>query len=523
MTDAVANRIPKKDATAWRPSWLLPRASVMTQRLSSRNTVWRLLQWMIPVFGFLSLTGCALFGPDYESPKTEAPDQWTSKDRYARIGGTPLPEMAWWQKLGDPVLDDLVKRTLINNNNVQAAIGNVFKARAILEQIQMRWVPKVDAGAGFISTDHEINQITDASLPLAGTFTAGFIPNYELNILQQLRSLEQAEANIDVTMAAKNAVRLAVISQVVGSYLGLQEERYRLELQRNLVDALDEIVQKYTTAHLEGLISAYVLREYQLQLANAQANVPVIEYNIVRFANTLHALLNENPGPVKPGRPFMEMPYKGIISANVPSSVLKNRPDVLAAEQNVRQSNAGIGVQTSFFFPTINLTGPVGQGSTSLSNLFNSPTSYWQYSGGFQMPLVNLGQFGAIKSAKAQYYSDFYNYQQTVRDAFASVDTDLSAHQKYTDSLDQMLTFFETTSQRLDNEAVRHQEGLVPYPSVLNLRVTKDQAGIQTAQTKYNQMMSIVRLYQDLGGGYAVNNNEDVHDLGDGHRFGDLF
>ena len=139
------------------------------------------------------------------------------------------------------------------------------------------------------------------------------------------------------------------------------------------------------------------------------------------------------------------------------------------------------------------------------------------------MPIVNLGQFGAIKSAKAQYYSDFYNYQQTIRDAFASVDTDLSAHQKYTDSLDQMQMFFETTQQRLDNEAVRFQEGLVPYPSVLNLRVTKDQAGIQTAQTKYNQMMSIVRLYQDLGGGYAVNNNEDVHDLGDGHRFGDLF
>ncbi len=522
IKDAVVNPNPKNDADRWRPTGLHPRASVMTQSVQLRRAFRSLLQWVVPVIGFLWLTGCALFGPDYESPKTDAPGQWRSKDAYAQIGGQPLPEMAWWQKLGDPVLDDLVKRALVSNNTVQAAIGNVFKARAILEQIEMRWVPKVDAGAGFISTDHEINQSTGSSLPYSG-FTAGFIPNYELNILQQLRNLEQAEANIDVTVAAKNAVRLAVISQVVGSYLGLQEERYRLELQRNLVDALDEIVQKYTAAHLEGLISAYVLREYQLQLANARADLPVIEYNIVRFGNTLHALLNENPGPIKPGKPFMEVPYKGIISANLPSSVLKNRPDVLAAEQNVRQSNAGIGVQTSFFFPTINLTGPVGQSSTSLSNLFNAPTSYWQYSGGFQMPIVNLGQFGAIKSAKAQYYADFYNYQQTVRDAFASVDTDLSAHQKYTDSLDQMLLFFETSLQRLDNEAVRHQEGLVPYPSVLNLRVTKDQAGIQTAQTKYNQMMSIVRLYQDLGGGYAVNNNEDVHDLGDGHRFGDLF
>jgi outer membrane protein TolC len=60
-------------------------------------------------------------------------------------------------------------------------------------------------------------------------------------------------------------------------------------------------------------------------------------------------------------------------------------------------------------------------------------------------------------------------------------------------------------------------------PEVLNLRVTMNQAGIQAAQSKLNQLLSIVRLYQDLGGGYEVNNTEDAHDLGDGHRFGDLF
>jgi outer membrane protein TolC len=165
----------------------------------------------------------------------------------------------------------------------------------------------------------------------------------------------------------------------------------------------------------------------------------------------------------------------------------------------------------------------VGQSSGSLSNLFSNPTSYWQYQGGFQVPIVNLGQFGAIKGAKAQYYTDYYNYQQTIRNAFASVDSDLSSHQKYTESLEQMQLFYENTRQRFENEQQRHLEGLVSYPSVLNLQVTKNDAGIQAAQTKYNQLMSIVRLYQDLGGGYQVNNNEDAHDLGDGHRFGDLF
>ena len=478
------------------------------------------LLWLSSIVVF---PGCAIWGPNYEKPQLETPNDWKSRDSLARMDGVAVPEMAWWQKMRDPLLDNLVHQALEENNTIQAAIGSVFKAKAILQQIQMRWVPKVDGGAGFISTPGEINPTTVTALPYSG-FTAGFIPNYELNILQQLRSLEQAEANVEVTVAAKNAVRLAVISQVVGSYFGLRLEQYRLELQRNLVDSLGIIVEKNMLAHKEGLISQFALRQFTLQLANATAEIPVIESNIVRFSNTLHALLNENPGAIKDAKiSFMDIPSKGIIAANLPSTVLKNRPDIIAAEETLRQSNANIGVQTTFFFPTINLTGPVGQSSGSLSNLFSNPTSYWQYQGGFQVPIVNLGQFGAIKGAKAQYYTDYYNYQQTLRNAFASVDSDLASHQKYTESLEQMQLFYDTTRQRFENEEQRHREGLVSYPSVLSLRIAKNEAGIQAAQTKYNQLMSIVRLYQDLGGGYQVNNNENARDLGDGHRFGDLF
>ena len=249
----------------------------------------------------------------------------------------------------------------------------------------------------------------------------------------------------------------------------------------------------------------------------------MIQYNIVRLGNTIHLLLNENPGPVAEGLEFMALPYKSIISGNLPSKVLMNRPDVLSAEEQLRRSNANIGVNTSFFFPTISLTTPVGQSSQALSTLFTSPESYWQYQGGLSMPIVNLGQFGAIESAKGQYYTDYYNYQQTVRGAFASVDSDFASHEKYTESLEQMLLFYETNRQRYENEETRHKEGLVGMPEVLNLRVTMNQAGIQAAQSKLNQLLSIVRLYQDLGGGYEVNNTEDAHDLGDGHRFGDLF
>lgn len=480
-----------------------------------------ILSWLF-LAAFLNLSGCAIWGPNYEKPQLETPDNWKSKDSLARIDGVPLPEMAWWDRFKDPVLNDLIKRALVQNNSVQAALGNIFQAKGILHQIEMRWVPRVDGGAGYISVN-DTNMVTGAKLPFNSGFSAGFIPNYSINILQQLRTQEQAQANLAATRAAKNAVRLGIISQMTGSYFSLREEQYRLELQKSLVEALDEIVKKYTEAHKEGLISAFALRQYSLQLADARAEIPVIQYNIVRLGNTIHLLLNENPGPVAEGQSFMALPFKSIISGNLPSKVLMNRPDVLSAEEQLRRSNANIGVNTAFFFPTISLTTPVGQSSQALSTLFTNPESYWQYQGGLSMPIVNLGQFGAIESAKGQYYTDYYNYQQTVRGAFASVDSDLASHEKYTESLEQMLLYFDTNRQRFENEQTRHTEGLVGMPEVLNLKVTMNQAGIQAAQSKLNQLLSIVRLYQDLGGGYEVNNTEDAHDLGDGHRFGDLF
>lgn len=475
------------------------------------------------ILSAIALSGCSVWGPDYQQPPGNTPVGWRSKDAYASIGAEPLPEMAWWGKFRDPLLQQLVDKALTQNNNIQSAIGGVYKAKAILQQIEMNWVPTVNVGAGYMSTIHDRNDTTYATLPFPGAFTAGFLPNYSLNILQQLRNQEQAEANIAAAVAAKNAVRLAIIGQVAGSYFGLREEEYRLSQQQQLVKALEEVVAKYGEAHKEGLISFYTLQQYEIELAKARAEVPVIEYNIVRLGNAIHLLLNENPGPIAASQPFMDLEYKGIVSGNLPSTVLKNRPDVIHAEAVLRQANANIGVNTSFFFPTIRLTTPLGLASNSLSNLFTATDSYWQYQGGLSMPILNLGAFGAIKSAKAQYYADYYAYQETVRAAFAAVDSDLASHQKQTDRFDRMLDFYRTTDQRYANERLRYDEGLVSYPDVLALRVTLNQAAILAAQTKLAQLLSIVMLYQDLGGGYQYKNNEKTRDLGDGHRFGDLF
>ncbi|MEY2699640.1 MAG: hypothetical protein RIQ52_395 [Pseudomonadota bacterium] len=469
------------------------------------------------------IAGCAVKGPDFSKPDPDVPAHWNSQDSQASLDAVSLPEMDWWKKFGDPQLPVWIDQALDRNNNIQAAVGSVYKSRAILQQIQMNWIPTVNAGAGFTAMEHQDNATTGASLGFPGAFTTGFIPNYSINILQQLRNQEQAEANVAATTAARHAIRLAIIGQVAGSYLTLREEQYRLSLQKGLVETLDAIVAKYSDAHREGLISLFTLQQYTIELNRARAEIPVIEYNIVRLGNVIHALLNENPGTLPDSIPFTSLESHSIISGNIPSEVLKNRPDILQAEETLRQANANIGVNTSFFFPTIKLTTPFGLSSSSLGNILSQGKSYWEYQGGVGMPIINLGAFGAIKAAKGQYYTDYYNYLETVRNAFAAVDSALASHQKYSESLDKLDTFYDITQKRYDNQSIRYREGLVSFPDVLAQRYALYQAAILQAQAKLSQLLSIVRLYQDMGGGYRYRDQDAPHDLGDGHRFGDLF
>ena len=85
----------------------------------------------------LAAGGCTLWGPDYNDPPQTAPTAWRSRDTYASIGSVPVPEMAWWGRFRDPLLQQLVDKALDRNNDIQAAVGGVYKARAILQQIQM--------------------------------------------------------------------------------------------------------------------------------------------------------------------------------------------------------------------------------------------------------------------------------------------------------------------------------------------------------------------------------------------------
>lgn len=448
----------------------------------------------VMVIAVSSVSSCALYGPTYKKPSTQQPTQWISPDALSYSSAEDLPMMAWWEKFDDPQLSYLIETALKRNNNIQMAVGQSMAAQGQLEQIEFSWIPTVNLVLGSNNANNQF---------LSSGYNIGFMPSFSLNLFQLIRSIEFAKANLAEANAAKDAVRLTIIGQTAGSYFSYLGQSYLVALQEQLVDDTKNLYLLNEIQYQKGLISLHALQQSKQQWKTAEAQLPIFQNNVVVSRNALRLLLNENPGEIQKGLNFMQLKSNGMVPVNLPSQVLKNRPDVRQAEEQLIAANAQIGIATSTFFPTFTLTGSLGAASPELSNFASNSTGYWNHQELITQPLLNAPALAQIKTAKGEYYTAYHNYVQTVKTSFQEVDTDLSAHSRYTESYQDQIQNTESAQEAYDLARISYKKGLYSYPTLLTNKINWENAQINLAQAKLAQLNTIVQLYQDLGGGYA--------------------
>lgn len=444
-----------------------------------------------------SLSGCSIYGPTYKKPQINTPEDWKSKDALARTTELNLPAMPWWEKFHDKELNQLINTAVENNNDIQVAAGNLTDSQGQLLQIQYSIIPSANAlFLGYANTKLYIFE---------PGYTSGVLPSYALNLFQYIRASEKAKAEVIASIATRDTVKLSVISQTAAGYFSYVGQTYLMHQQQQLVTDLKNLLALAKKQYQDGLISLYTLQQYEQDYEKANAELPIVTNNVVLSRNALRLLLNENPGDIGIGSRFMAIRSNGIIPSNVPSEVLKNRPDVRGAEHKLMAATAKVGMVTSTFFPTISLVGVAGAGSQQLANLFAGNQNYWNNLTLFGMPLLAPEYPGQIKSARGLRYAAYRDYIQVVRAAFKSVDDDLSAHQQYYSSFVAQGKNFSSSQEAYTLAKDSYRQGLYSYPTLLVNKINMDNAAIDLTKSKIAQLTTIVRLYQDLGAGYAYN------------------
>jgi multidrug efflux system outer membrane protein len=231
--------------------------------------------------------------------------------------------------------------------------------------------------------------------------------------------------------------------------------------------------------------------------------MPNIEQHIQQTENQISLLLGRNPGPIKRGRLLTQQEQPASVPAGLPSALLERRPDIRAAEEKLVSANAMIGVARAAYYPRISLTGFLGSQSSQLSNLFSSPTGVWQFVPQLAQPIFTGGRTrSTVELSTAQEQQALVEYERVIQSAFREVSDAIVQYDKVREIRATQEQLVSTLEDRSRLSYIRYRGGVDTLLNALDADRDLFAAQLDLAQTRRNELLTLVQLYKALGGGW---------------------
>jgi multidrug efflux system outer membrane protein len=458
------------------------------------------MKWAVLATGVL-LAGCAV-GPDYRRPALSVPDAHPGAEGEV---GASLGDANWWTVYGAAPLRDLIRTALRNNLDLKVAVARIDEAHAALGTTRLGLLPQVDLNGSASRTKGSLDAVLPGAPRFQSADQATIGVSYAIDLWGQLRRAnEAARATLLSTRYAQRAVTVTLVADVANAYFTLLSLDSQLEITKRTVGTREKFVELTRAQHDRGYATGLDVAIAEAQAAAARANVPDLERRSGETEHLLSALLGENPHPIT--RPHLgeAMPAAPPPPpAGLPSELLERRPDIRAAEENLRAANAGIGVAKAALFPSISLTGAAGSLSEPLGRLFTVPTAEWSVAAGIVQPLLDPQRsLYQLALADARKREALYLYEKAVQTSFQEVADALLDYRKFGDFAREQTTQVEALRRAEAIALARYRVGYASYFDVINADRDLFASELALSQAHANELTALVRLYQVLGGGW---------------------
>lgn len=465
---------------------------------SSRYTLW--------LVALLTLAGCAV-GPNYKRPAVNTPATFRGAAGDAASTNS-FADLPWWGVFKDPALQDLVREALTNNFDLRITLTRVDQARALQMQARSQFMPQIGYG-GEAARGRNTYLGSPAPGPQPVTtdsFLAGFNAVWEIDLWGRVRRMnEAARANFMATQEGRRAVQISIVSAVARAYFELLELDEQLAIAKRTRDSYQRTHKLFSDQHAGGLASKLEVSRAELALRSVTATIPEIERQIGLKENEINTLLGRNPGPVERTSTLLAQELPVEIPVGLPSDLLERRPDVRAAEQQVRVANAEVGVAIGDFFPRIGLTTFYGGTSTDLDNILKSEANIWSAAATAAGPVFTGGRLtGRYRQSKAAWEEAKLRYEQTALTAFREVSDALISHRQFEGERGEQAQAVEAGLQAVRLATTRYKEGKASYYEVLEAQQQLYPAERTLSQIEAARRLTIIQLYKALGGGWSL-------------------
>ena len=447
------------------------------------------------------LAACAV-GPDYQAPQIEPGENFVQPAE----GGESIANLPWWELFQDPVLQQLIQTALEQNKDLAIAASRIVEAQAILGITRSEYFPtvnaQVSAARGQGSAQVFPGNIDDS---IASDYVVRVGVGWEIDLFGRLRrSNEAARAQLLATEYGYQALSISLVAGVADAYMLLRDQDQQLEISQRTYDTRAHSLDIMRARFDKGTVPLLDVNQAEIELESAAASVAASERVVAQTEYALSVLLGRNPGPIVRGGTLSQQSLPPVIPPGLPSELLKQRPDIRAAEQQLVAQTARIGVAEAARWPSLQLTGSLGFESGELSELSASDADFWNIGANLLAPVFNAGRNkNRVEAEKARTEQALQNYVKTIQQALREVEDALVAVRTYRAENAARQRQVEAARSATRLSRARYDGGVTSYLEVLDTERSLFQSELAASQTRRQELIAVIQLYKALGGGWT--------------------
>lgn len=459
----------------------------------------------------MTLAGCA-FAPPAKPPAPPTPAHYavqpTPADsakaddvaQHFSLGARAVP--AWWRLYGSDTLDAWVDEGLRNNPSLAATQHTLEAAHQLLRaQVGANMLPTLDAqgqtsrqrALGFPGIGPPTN--------LYDVYAGQLALSYNFDLFGATRhGIEQTAAQVDQQSYEFDAAKRALAANIVIAAINAASLAEQLSTSERLSTLAHEQAALTERSYRLGAASQDDVLAMQQQAASIDTSIPPLRSQALRARHALAVLMGRTPDQAPSNLTLAQLHLPVDVPISVPSDLLQQRPDVLAAEASVHAASAQVGVATANLFPHISLSAALGSAAFKPANLFTASGSIWSAGVSLTQPIFHGGALMAQrKAAIASYNASLAQYQQAVLNAFQNVADTLTALNQDALTLQAATDEAAAASQSFTDTDARYRLGAVSYPEAVISEQHLQSAKLSEIQARAARMSDTAALFQSMG------------------------
>lgn len=468
----------------------------------------------------IGLGGCVA-GPNFQRPEAPATATYTAGLLPAHTAATPVHGGAaqhfvsagklsadWYRLFGSASLDHLIGQALQNSPTLAAAQARLRQAQYQLAATEGSRYPQVDANAGISR-----NRGNGAAMGIANPafsnvfnlYSARVGVSYDLDLAgARKRRIEASQAALDYQHYTLAGSYLTLVDNLVAEAVTAATLQDQLTATRKIIAAERHQLELVRAQEKAGVVSQADVLRAESQLAETRAQIPGLEQQLNVAQHQLALLIGQPPARFHaPQFSLADFKLPRRLPVSLPSALVRQRPDILAAEAVLHQASAQVGVATANLYPQLSLTASYGTQADVPSALLNGPAAVWSLGGQLLAPVFHGQTLRAERDAAVQAYQQaLADYRHTVLGAFTQVADVLTAIQHDADGVQAEYRALTAARDSRRLTEAQFQQGSASYLDVLVTEQQYQRAVIAYTQAIGRRYADTALLYQALGGGW---------------------